>query len=466
MKKNGFIATSILYAFFLVFITLFIGLVTAYAHNKASVLRINEKVKEELKGIRNRTLVDVEIGDTIKFSINPDQKEYINEEGTWMLATKNVDDSGHVTLVFVSDREAAKREYYKVYNQETGHDDFTPYHRGIEGMEKAIAYDVYTANNGTPTHINEAITVSKASGTATTVKIDFFTLDTLLAIKNLDVPQYIKDNLINVGSDYVIKNDRDDDNQISINGTTEVPAVNVYKQSFLTPSEYPNNWVRINPQGTVRHDKIKTAIDNGEVTRNGYYRLRFYNFGANLDANILKNNTKYAKAARLYLGKNKGKNTYIFDTDAEAAKKAALEQFYADYCGAYSYEDYELNKNLYPLSYVSNTYDPERGTEYIDWCYNANTYPYEHLQSENVIAYEADYRRNNIDIVSETSDYIIDLNKSNQSTYTEQNIRLQMTITIIPDKTDADGHHYYHDYILAGNGTPDNMFIYTNGVKS
>ncbi len=463
MKKNGFIATSILYAFFLVFITLFIGLVTAYAHNKASVLRINEKVKEELKGIRNRTLADVEIGDTIKFSINPDQKDYINEEGTWMLATKSVNDSGHVTLVFVSDREAAKREYYKVYNQETGRDDFTPYHRGIEGMEKAIAYDVYTANNGTPTHINEAITVNKASGTATTVKIDFFTLDTFLAIKNLDVPQYIKDNLINVGSDYVIKNDREE--QISINGDKEVPAANVYKQSFLTPSEYPNNWARINPQGTVRYEKIITAIeDNGEVTRNGYYRLRFYSFGANIDANALFGIDKYKNGAKYFLGKKNGR--YITETNPELGKKAALEQFYADYCGALSYEDYELKKNLYPLSYVSNTYDPERGTEYIDWCYNANTYPYEHLRSENVIAYEADYRRNNIDIVSETSDYIIDLNKSNQSTYTEQNIRLQMTITIIPDKTDADGHHYYHDYILAGNGTPDNMFIYTNGVKS
>ena len=464
MKKNGFIATSILYAFFLVFITLFIGLVTAYAHNKASVLRINEKVKEELKGIRNRTLVDVEVGDSIKFSINPDQKDYINENGIWMLATKKVDNNGVVTLVFVSDREAPQREYYKLYEQDRASNDFVPYHRGIEGMEKAIEYDISTVQGGTSTHINQAINVCTSAGIATTVKIDFFTLDTFLAIKNADTPQYIKDNLINVGSDYVIKNERSNANQIAINGDKEAPGAFVYKQSFLTDAEYPNKWAQVNAQGSNRYNKISTALNNAEVTRNGYYRLRFYSFGANIDSNKLKNNSKYAKAARLFLGKKSG--SYIFDTNPEAAQKGALEQFYADYCGALSYEDYETNKAGYPLSYVSTTYDAERGTEYIDWCYNANTYPYRHLQSENVIAYEADYKRNNLNLESEVSDYIIGINESNQSTYTEQNIRLQMTIVEKPNKVEDGKYYYNHDYILAGNGTPDNVFVYTNGVKS
>jgi len=42
MKRNGFIATSILYSFFLIFITLFVALITNYLHNQVLISALDE----------------------------------------------------------------------------------------------------------------------------------------------------------------------------------------------------------------------------------------------------------------------------------------------------------------------------------------------------------------------------------------------------------------------------------------
>ncbi len=43
MKKNGFIATSILYTFFLVFLSLFVALIANYLHNRMLKLTKNQE---------------------------------------------------------------------------------------------------------------------------------------------------------------------------------------------------------------------------------------------------------------------------------------------------------------------------------------------------------------------------------------------------------------------------------------
>ncbi len=455
MKKNGFIATSILYAFFLVFITLFIGLVTAYAHNKAAVLRINEKVREELKGIRTKTLADMNIGDFIRFDYTEQVDRFFNE-GKWIVATKSVDSSGTVTITLISDRETPARFYMLDY-QNVYDNDYTTYHRGIEGWEKAI-----NPNNYSYSHMNEAIRTNTLGSKKTSINIDFFTVDTLKKVKESDVDDYIKDNIINVGSDYVLKSTGP-----SVGLPITVNAKDIYSQCFLNmndSTQYPNGWRTSQYYGscstTTNANKMLLCSmiypDNKiETTRAGYYRFRMYNFGANIDKKKLLQSTRYSAAInKIYPSWNETKKANY-----------ALDMYYATYCGATNYDDYLTNMNKYPLSYMSTTYDNEHGVEYVDWCYNAIPYPYTHPESEHVIVSSIDYQRCDLP-KGDYSDYIIGIGQSNQSTYSEQTIRLQMTLTIPADEVDSNGNYrYLRDYILAGNGGSNNIYVYTDGVK-
>lgn len=48
MKNNGFIATSLLYSFFLVFVTLFIGMVSMYIQNKIYLTKFEDSSKNDI----------------------------------------------------------------------------------------------------------------------------------------------------------------------------------------------------------------------------------------------------------------------------------------------------------------------------------------------------------------------------------------------------------------------------------
>lgn len=64
-KKNGFIATSLIYSFFLIFITLFLTIIADYLQQKVLLSTIEQGIKDELnnsKGIR-----DFNIGDKLVF---------------------------------------------------------------------------------------------------------------------------------------------------------------------------------------------------------------------------------------------------------------------------------------------------------------------------------------------------------------------------------------------------------------
>lgn len=71
MKKNGFIATSLIYSFFLIFITLFLTIIADYLQNKVLLNTIEKGIKDEINssmGIR-----DFEVGDMIGFLSNCDE---------------------------------------------------------------------------------------------------------------------------------------------------------------------------------------------------------------------------------------------------------------------------------------------------------------------------------------------------------------------------------------------------------
>ena len=127
MKKNGFIATSLLYAFFLVFISLFIVLLLNYLRNRVLVQKIDDNARDKLSEINNLKISDMQVGDYVQFrnsktitaSANP-----LSEKGIWQVA--RVDTNGtNKTYYILSDLNAAspsiKIPLYKDYGVSRRH---------------------------------------------------------------------------------------------------------------------------------------------------------------------------------------------------------------------------------------------------------------------------------------------------------------------------------------------------------
>jgi hypothetical protein len=65
--KNGFIATSVLYAFLIAFLTLFLGFMASYIQNKQLVNRIENMAEDELIKYGNIRISDLNVGDYVVF---------------------------------------------------------------------------------------------------------------------------------------------------------------------------------------------------------------------------------------------------------------------------------------------------------------------------------------------------------------------------------------------------------------
>ena len=104
MRKNGFIATSLLYAFFLVFISLFVALLLAYLHNRLLISKINDDARNSLTNINNIKLSDINVGSYVQWkNSNPTAKTNpMNESGKWILSKVEEDDENK-TLYLLSD---------------------------------------------------------------------------------------------------------------------------------------------------------------------------------------------------------------------------------------------------------------------------------------------------------------------------------------------------------------------------
>lgn len=95
-KQNGFIATSLLYTFFLAFIGLFVGMITIYLQNRVYLIKLEDSSKNsiyirEIKSIIDKKKLDntIVLNTTIKYingsTANPTLNSYndnIFKEGT------------------------------------------------------------------------------------------------------------------------------------------------------------------------------------------------------------------------------------------------------------------------------------------------------------------------------------------------------------------------------------------------
>lgn len=184
MKKNGFIATSILYSFFLIFLTLFIGLVANFLHNRILLAKIEDTSREILFGINNTKLTDLSVGDHIKFRTDD---LILDSNATWTLA-KTTTSGNNITLYFVSDLTAQK---LNIFYKRPG--------------EKITKMHTMTVN------LYETLMDANAYNNAISFggfKTEMINASLLEEIKNADLEDMIKEALLNPGGNYLVRVDK------------------------------------------------------------------------------------------------------------------------------------------------------------------------------------------------------------------------------------------------------------------
>ena len=102
MKKNGFIATSLIYSFFLIFVTLFLTIIADYLQNKVLLNTIEKGIKDQINN--SMGIKDFEVGDMVSFdnSANKfDSTTYgsLIDGKIWIVAQCNYNSN---TIVFYS----------------------------------------------------------------------------------------------------------------------------------------------------------------------------------------------------------------------------------------------------------------------------------------------------------------------------------------------------------------------------
>ena len=107
MNKKGFIATSLIYSFFLIFITLFLTIIADYLQNKVLLNTIENGIKEEINkgmGCSNFSITDQLVFQGNTFSSYIDTN--INKDGSVLYKIINITcdgDNGTIEIANTAD---------------------------------------------------------------------------------------------------------------------------------------------------------------------------------------------------------------------------------------------------------------------------------------------------------------------------------------------------------------------------
>lgn len=203
MKKNGFIATSLLYAFFLVFISLFIVLLLNYLHNRLLIQKIDDNAKVVLSGINNTKLTDLKVGDYVVWKNLQDTRpdNPLSEKGKWQVAKKNGN-----TFVLLSDLAAASPSVKVLLDNDLG---------SIPKKHPMGIQVFYEMNNPTKRNTSYGNKVSYYNSSlkyknypANGLRVEIVKASTLASIRNdITMDEYTKRELFDMNGSYVINMD-------------------------------------------------------------------------------------------------------------------------------------------------------------------------------------------------------------------------------------------------------------------
>lgn len=129
MNNKGFIATSLIYSFFLIFITLFLTIIADYLQNKILLNTIEAGIKDTINS--TKSVEDFEVGDIIYISIDGISKESITlpKESRYIIANiifdYNLDDGNQSALILYNVSPTLTSCDSKCVTEKTIKDDLT-----------------------------------------------------------------------------------------------------------------------------------------------------------------------------------------------------------------------------------------------------------------------------------------------------------------------------------------------------
>lgn len=262
MKRNGFIATSILYSIFLVFLTLFLALILTYLHNQILLQKIDEKAWENLMKINNTKISDLKVGDFVQFmddpvigehsdsndpefDINQATESILNQTAKWIVA--DIEESGNnKTYYFISDIDAAK---YDIFFK-SGVDKIRKYHTlSIDMINEMTSMKDNNNENMYQQSIQFKNYNAFEMGLPTSTK--------LAKIRNNDdLEDEIKNSIFGVDASYIIKVDAD-------SGNYKANTYYNYRMyNFTLENSKKGNIINTYCNGTYSSGKVAYKNDN------------------------------------------------------------------------------------------------------------------------------------------------------------------------------------------------------------
>lgn len=211
MKKNGFIATSVLYSIFLVFLTLFLALILTYLHNQILLKKIDDEAWNNLIKINNTKITDLKIGDYVQFMDdpvmgdsfnNPDPANYdlneigesvLNQSSKWIVADIEQNEN-EKTYYFLSDMDAAKLDV----QFKTSTDLIRKYHTVTIGIVNEM---INVRSKGGENLYQQSIQFKNYNS----LNVGFPTSTVLNKVRNnTEITDDIKNSIFGVDSSYIV----------------------------------------------------------------------------------------------------------------------------------------------------------------------------------------------------------------------------------------------------------------------
>jgi len=177
-KKNGFISTSVIYSFFLIFVTLFLALILNYMHSRMLLSKINESAQNDINKIKNARIANLNIGDYVTFKLNDTHQDIINE--TSYILANIYEDGSNKTYEFYSNTSTLNASY----NSGTEFISINKFNMLKDSIKNDIVY----------------------SSTNTDLILDLITSESLKRVRDNNLELNIMNNIYNTETDYVIYN--------------------------------------------------------------------------------------------------------------------------------------------------------------------------------------------------------------------------------------------------------------------
>ena len=178
-KKNGFISTSVIYSFFLIFVTLFLALILNYMHSRMLLNKVNESAQNDINKIRNARIANLNVGDYVYFELDETKTQDVINPTTYILANK-YEAGSNKTYEFYSNTNTVNPSY-------NSNSEFISINKFNDMRDTIKTYYKYYS-------VNDTITVNLLS------------TDSLKNVRDNNTEPNLLNNIYNTDTDYIVYN--------------------------------------------------------------------------------------------------------------------------------------------------------------------------------------------------------------------------------------------------------------------